>query len=222
MASRGIFELHLIIEATPTSEAQLFAFCQDKRGTSKLINLRATCAQTFSGKFPRQPMVTLMYLGTQEEALTTISSLAEEMTAQKMNVIRLKVEAMTSNLDVPQVSPTSEQTANLPYFEFHFKIPTSSSEDWEKVRSVCLPHGAHLFFNPYSQTGRFQPVVTLRRYVEDVTKANIHLESLLQDITTAGWARPESIEREYSVLDTNVYLDEDWLFSGSPQNFIRA
>lgn len=128
-----------------------------------------------------------------------------------MIVARVKVEAMASDV----------QAEEGHYFEFHFKIPITSAE-WIKLQNVCMPHGAHLFFNPYSQTGRMQPVVTLRRYVPSLDDAIVSLDRLLEVITKEGFPYPDGIEREYSILDTNVYLDDGWLFRTFCDNFITS
>ena len=214
MPITGLFELHLIIETTPFSEATLFSFCVDKRNDKRLILVRPTCAQTFYGKYPRQPMLTAMFNGNEEEAVAMARSLAVEMCSAGMTVTRVKVEAMASNIGVPT------QDASCRYFEFHFKVPIASSTEWKRLNDACVPHGAHLFFNPYSQTGRMQPVVTLRRYVSSLEEALKSLEQLIVSITQKGFPAPDGIEREYSVLDSNVYLDEGWLFKGQPDNFI--
>ena len=220
MPITGLFELHLIIEPTPYSEAKLFSFCIDKKDNGGLINLRATCAQTFYGKHPRQPMLTSMFRGTEEEAVTMARSLETEMTTEGMVVTRVKVEAMASNAGVP--NSTTQNVPSCRYFEFHFKVHISSSAEWNRLNQACVPHGAHLFFNPYSQTGRMQPVVTLRRYVSSFEEALSSLDQLISSTTTAGFPSPDGVEREYSILDTNVGLDEGWLFRERPDNFITV
>jgi hypothetical protein len=153
----GVFEVHLIVQ--PCDQAQLFSFSLDKKNDQQCINPRPTCAQTFYGKYPNQPMLTFWFRGTEFEAIEYAQKTQTEMTQEGMDVLRLKVEAMAHNEGVPT---TAEETKNR-YFEFHFKVPIANSKEWERLKLICLKHGAHLFFNPYSQTGRMQPVVTLRR-----------------------------------------------------------
>jgi len=108
------------------------------------------------------------------------------------------------------------------YFEFHFKVPVTCNAEWDAVRDLCLPFGAHLFFNSYSKGfGYMQPVVTLRRYDVDYKTAEADCQDLIKAVVAKGFEEPEKVHHEFSVLDTDVHYDENWLFTGDPRNFIR-
>ena len=114
----GLFEFHLIVDATdPLTEARLFAVCQDKQKDATLINPRPTCAQTFYGKYPRQPMLTARFSGTEAQALAKASALEADLETAGLEVLRVKVEAMAHNEGV------DGDTTPYRYFEFHFKVP---------------------------------------------------------------------------------------------------
>jgi hypothetical protein len=198
------------------TEARLFCVCQDLATDPRLINPRPTCAQTFYGKYPRQPMLTAHFSGTQEEALAKVGLLQRYLESNQLRVLRVKVEAMAHNDGV------DKDTTPGRYFEFHFKVPIVTNTQWNQVDTVCKRFGAHLFFNPYSRTGRMQPVVTLRRYTSTYAEAEKDLNQLLGALADAGYPEPAGIEREYSIMDSNVYLDEDWIFRQTPENFITV
>jgi hypothetical protein len=212
----GLFEFHFIVDShDPLTEAHLFSVSQDLANDPDLINPRPTCAQTFYGKYPRQPMLTARFQGSETDAVTKATSIESILNKAGLRVIRLKVEAAAHNTGVDQDHQPNR------YFEFHFKVPIASNAEWTRVETECRKFGAHLFFNPYSRTGRMQPVVTLRRYTS-YAEAEADVTQLVKSLVQAGFPEPNGIEREYSILDSNVHLDEDWLFRGDPQNFITV
>jgi hypothetical protein len=53
-----------------------------------------------------------------------------------------------------------------------------------------------------------------------LAEAEKELEGLLENLKLADFHASESVEREFSILDTNVFLDDGWLFAQNPENFI--
>lgn len=76
------------------------------------------------------------------------------------------------------------------------------------------------------------PVVTFRRYNLTLEEAEQGLNMLFQDIEKAGFKRSDSVQREYvflfcsqcryNVMDTNLDLDQGWLFDKDPTQFITS
>ena len=137
------------------------------------------------------------------------------MSKYGLNIKRTKIEAMANNVGVP------ESAIGEHYFEFHFKVNSSSKKDWDKLAETIVGYGAHLFFNTYSQTGRMQPVVTLRCYDTTYKDASTKLNEMRDAIEKTGLKMHDGVEREYSVWDSNVYLDKGWLFQDDPKKFIK-
>ncbi len=208
----GLFEVHLIVRVG--DQARLFAFYNDH--STQWIRPRPTCAQAFYGLYPTQPMLTLWLRGTDKSVLKEAGGIMSLMEKEGMNVIRLKVEAMPGSTGVP------ESVQDYQYYEFHFKVAIGHSREWHKLAKICAQYGAHLFFNSYSQTCRFKPVVTLRRYDSTFEDAEKALNDLRDDISNhPEFIMSSGIDKEYSVLDSNVLLDDGWLFSnGEPKRFI--
>ncbi len=136
-----------------------------------------------------------------------------------LHIKRLKVEAMAK--DVPEMK---SNTSN--YFEFHFKVDTKSKQEWDALSNVCVPFGAHLFFNPYSKLpSRMIPVVTLRVYDMDFQSANDECNKLMKIIENVGFTVVDGkvqVQRELSIIDTNVFYDQGWLFKEDPRVFILS
>lgn len=218
----GIFEIHIIVD--PKQEPQLYAFTMDEYVKSKkeFKNVKPTRALSFYGNKYDQPMLSCFVTCDSNTAVKHANDLAEQMRKNSMNVGRVKVEAMAKCKEIMEMGVTDINKNN--YFEFHFKVPIESKKEWNRLAEVCLPFGSHLFFNPYSKSeGYMQPVVTLRRYDMDYKTAFADCTTLMQTIQKAGFNVSEhtKVQHEFSILDTDVTYDENWLFRGDPRNFIR-
>jgi hypothetical protein len=215
----GVFEVHLIVD--PNDQMKLFAFTLEEDTLAEnLYSLKPTCALSFYGHHPNQPMLTFFLNNCNSlDAVKKSVEIADKLKMYGMTVHRLKVEAMAK--DVPEMK--LGYNSGLNYFEFHFKVDIKSKQEWDKLAAVCLPFGAHLFFNPYSKSktsSRMIPVVTLRRYDCDLETANDECNNLIKKIEDSNFLIVDGkIQRELSIIDTNVFFDQDWLFKNDPRIF---
>lgn len=205
---KGIFEVHLITE--PQYQTQLFGYITNLND-DKLIRPRPTCAYALYGNYPNQPMLTFFISDTIDEVVKKVKLIETDM-KQYMPVIRTKIEAMAHNDGVPDYCDDDH------YFEFHFKITIKNTTDWNNLVNLLLPFGSHLFYNPYNKS--LTPVVTIRRYTSLTDLEQVYSKVIkMLDINNFKY---DSLEKEYSVYDSNVYLDENWLFQGKPDQFITT
>lgn len=206
---KGLFEVHLITKSE--YQTQLFGYITNLRDT-RLVRPRPTCANAMYGDYPVQPMLTFWISGTIEEVTKTVSEIESDMIKNNIPIIRTKIEAMPHNDDVPTKCHDNH------YFEFHFKVKISSTKDWNNVAKLIVPYGGHLFYNPYNKT--LNPIVTIRRYtsLDDLEKVYNVVKELLESHKYV-LTQPE---KEYSVYDSNVNLDKNWLFEGDKTNFITS
>lgn len=205
---KGLFEVHLI--TTPEYQTQLFGFITNLNDT-RLIRPRPTCAYALYGNYPNQPMLTFWVNGCIEDVNKTVQEVESNMKII-MPIIRTKIEAMAHNSGVPVICTEDH------YFEYHFKIPITNTSDWNRLVHLLTPYGAHLFYNPYNKT--LTPVVTIRRYtsLEDLDTVYQHVIKMVED----NHFTHTELEKEYSVFDSNVYLDEKWLFNDKVYRFITT
>lgn len=206
---KGLFEVHLI--TLPEYQTQLFGYITNLRD-KRLINPRPTCAHSLYGDFPVQPMLTF-WITDQVDAVTEIvKEIEQDMINKKIPIIRQKIEEMAHNEGVP------DECTGDHYFEFHFKVNISNTNDWNKIVELIVPYGGHLFYNPYNKS--LKPIVTIRRYTSLTSLENIY-KQIVTLLKENGFIC-EEVEREYSVYDSNVSLDKNWLFENYPTNFITT
>lgn len=209
----GLFEVHLI--TTPEQQTRLFAYVTDLSHNNNNLHLiptnpRPTCAQALYGDYPVQPMLTFWLRGDTDSVTKTVNEVVADMTKKGMPILRIKIESMAHNDGVPDTMHDEH------YCEYHFKVKIESSKDWNRLVELLTPYGAHLFYNPYNKT--MKPIITIRRYtsLKDLEALYVSVNKML---TAYGFVT-ESPEREYSVYDSNVNLDKNWLFESEPSNFI--
>nr|QYA18396.1 hypothetical protein KOM_12_126 [Clandestinovirus] len=201
--SKSVYETHITVD--PFDQGLLFAFIK-QQSDARMINLRPTCPQTFYGDYPIQPMLTYWYNGQDEDACDLATKTGIKMEQFGMRVNRVKVEAAFSGSTVPDYADGEH------YFEFHFKVAVATNAEWNKLANMCALKGAHLSFNLYSKSGNMVPIVTIRLYHTTKQDALTNLQSLVNAIKEDGFTLIGGVEREYSVMDSNVFLDQGWLF----------
>ncbi len=211
----GICEVHIIVK--PEDEVKLFGFVTNLKSStaySGLIRPRVTMARSLYGSHPVQPMLTfcISSLADPNRIADDVYSIWNDMKLAEMTVGRVKVEASAHNDGVLTSTPPPESH----YFEFHAKVPIAKTDDWNTIAKICIKHGSHLFFNSYKTA--MIPILTLRRYAS-LTTLESDFAQLQDELAGAGFPI-NSIEKEYSVLDTDVSYDEGWLYTGHPSNFI--
>lgn len=213
----GNFEIHLITK--PEKQMQLFGCIENikARNDKHIIRPRATCAYALYGKHRFQPMMTFWSHGSESEVTKKANEVANYLNSRDVPVIRLKIEAMAHNDNVPNAVTENH------YFEFHFKVQgLEGTKDWDRLVDLTVPHGVHLFHNPYNKN--LVPILTIRSYVS-LTDLEERYERLLKALENyceinEKFSVDLHVEKEYSVLDTDVNLDEDWLFQDNPTNFL--
>ena len=204
----GTFEVHII--TTPENQTNLFAFITDlDKQNSNIIRPRPTCAVAKYGDYPVQPMVTFWTHGSIDNVNQIVKEIKNSMLERNIPIIRIKIESMAHNKGVPAHCDGDH------YFEFHFKVEIHSTKDWNNVVKLITPFGAHLFYNPYSKT--MNPIVTIRRYttLDDLENVYKQIKSVLEEQYNLS-----PVEKEYSVYDSDVNLDKNWLFEDNPKQFI--
>lgn len=205
----SIFEVHLITR--PECQNHLFGYITNLVD-DRLIRPRPTCATALYGDYPVQPMLTFCIMGEAGEVMAHVDKIRLSMESFGIPIIRTKVEALAHNDRFDK----REECKDGHYYEFHFKVPIVSTSDWNKLVELCLPFGAHLFYNPYNKT--MTPIVTIRRYTT-LNNLEDDFDRLKQALTDNGF-EINSVEREFSVYDSDVGLDKNWLYEGEPTNFI--
>jgi hypothetical protein len=156
-------------------------------------------------------MLTFWLRGSLDDITPIVMEIKSDMDGKNIPIIRTKIEAMAHNEGIP------DECTDEHYFEFHFKVNIKNTNEWNKLVSLIIPFGGHLFYNPYNKT--LKPIVTIRRYTSLTDLTNVY-EQVVK-ILKENDLEIDSLEKEYSIYDSNVYLDNNWLFEDNPKTFIN-
>jgi len=210
----GLFEVHITIGSD--NEKELFCYVLNLKNArpSNIIRPKITCAQAFYGKCPKQLMLTCWLNSNSNDVVEQVKQISKGMADRNIVIKRVKIESMMSNQNVPMEADDEH------YYEFHGKVKINSTDDWNFIAKSLVNHSVHLSSNTYSKTGFMQPIFTLRCYKMKYTDALDKLQVIVCDLEENGFELNGNIQKEYSVYDDNVFVDEDWLFSEKPNNFI--
>lgn len=203
----GEFEIHMTVR-TADALAQSFRNWCDKH------SLKCVRIVLSRGHHREQPMSTWCRVDTNLSTVLAEARRYVELARQDgHDVVRLKVEALLSNQDVPQTDAAAANCNSGNYFEHHLKLRRRVDEPTEVLRGICEMHAAHLSRNAFErvEAGEYEHrFVTLRSYGIGASASIDQLARLLTDLKNIDQQVVEK-ESEYCVYDSNVDLDAGWL-----------
>lgn len=207
----GEFETHLTVQPEVCGEDdEAIRLWAERHG------VKYTRIVLDRGRTPNQPMLTCQGQGNLAEQLATARQWSEQLRDDGFRVIRVKIEAAPWNADVPR---TDAEAAALPkscYFEHHVKLVLSGESQVAEVRTLAVPHSAHVSRNARRVTadGRQERFVTQRCRGVGRAEARRRLDALLRALSEAGHTAVE-VEEEFVVHDDNLAVDAGWI-EGEP------
>jgi hypothetical protein len=210
----GDFEIHLTVSDMDAGALAGFA---EEHGL-KLLHIVLD-----RGSQPSQPMLTIVGSGTLDRQRGAAERWAEKLTAAKLRVSRVKIEAAPWNDGVPT---TDAEAAEQPpvcthkfgdraprYFEHHIKLllPDGDVERVVALTDLVSPLGARPSRNARRKRadGREERFLTQRCAKVGLETARGRLEQLESTLLNAGY-EILAIEQEYVVHDDNLNLDDGW------------
>jgi len=237
----GLFEIHVTVKLGALSEADYTqqldnfrAICKSKNVKPLLIELEnlTTDSNHSNAKsklvFPTQMMTSSYVSGTfSKQAFSEAFRLARELAVQGYHIARVKVEAMLSDNGVPE---NGDEAVTLPvgnYFEFHVKVPLGiphhkhglemsehmncpSNCIWKLCSGNFHAHLSRNAFKVHTHTQVQERFATMRMYKIGKDTALSQFNAFLTALTAQGY-EILSKQREYSVYDSNVALDQGWI-----------
>ncbi len=158
-----------------------------------------------------QPMTSLYHRGNFEKVFNEVTSIAQRIMNNGFQVIRVKIEALITNISVPITNEEAQKFPNN-YFEFHVLVELSSQEEMERLKRICEKHQAHLSQNAFKKSlnGLNQHFVTMRLYQTGRKMAKTQFLLLLNELRKENFRLSNQLQ-EYIVYDNNISLDAGWI-----------
>lgn len=204
MEFEGEFETHLTVRADGPQGVEAARVWADRH------HLKFLHIVLERGSTPSQPMLTQRSSGTLSEQLAAAAEISRRLTADGIEVTRVKIEAAPWNRDVPQSADDDAHAGR--YFEHHVKLVLEATADLAALGRVVEKHAAHLSRNAIRRRddGKREHFVTQRCFKVGRMAARRRLERLLADLRSHGH-EPLDIEEEFVVYDSNLAVDDGWL-----------
>lgn len=162
-----------------------------------------------------QPMTASYHRGTLAQVKAEVHHLADQISKVGFQVVRVKIEAMVYNQDIPVEDGEVCDHPSTHYFEFHIKALLPADADLKALEQRCTEQGARLSANALKQmaNGYHQRFITLRLYALGRKSAQARFQALVKSLHSHGikLAQPQ---QEYTVYDSNLLLDAGWLARG--------
>jgi len=216
-----LLEVHITVQVDNDSEEERFrTLCVSGLG-EKCVAIQLPAG----AKHARQPMLSYYHRGHIMSCLCEMyQRYGDRIGREGFHVTRLKVELqLSSDTHVPTDSimpPNSDAVAQrflCNYYEFHIKVRLLASQGIDAQRrllqEVGQRHHAHVSRNAFkkeSSTGDEVRFLTLRMYGIARDKSFELFNQCVEDVRKAG-LDIASMQREYSVYDSNVSMDAGWM-----------
>jgi hypothetical protein len=201
----GLFEIHVTVRGGGGNIDHFKATCKELGYKVVLIELPY-------GQCHEQLMTSSWISKVSDvEAIEKAKENAEGLKKLGFDILRVKVEAVSSNKGVPVHGPPSDPTL---YFEFHVKLQLNDAGAEERVGHLIAPHKGHLSRNSLKGQPNIK-FVTLRIYDKGREASLRVLDAVLSDLRgeeeETGRVSVLAVHREFAVFDTNIHLDKGWI-----------
>jgi hypothetical protein len=194
----GLFEVHVTVQE---AAVERFRSLCEELGRLKVIQIE------LGGPARQRQLMTASYHSARSiaEAQKIAFGLARVI-GREFAIERVKIEALCHNEGVPENGDYPSSC----YFEFHAKLLLDPAQI-PQLLPLCAAHAAHLSRNALKAVGtREHRFVTQRIYGVGRGEAVGRFEACTAALVAAGF-EIVSRQREFSVYDTNVNLDAEWL-----------
>jgi hypothetical protein len=205
----GVYEGHITVKIENVDSLGLLnTFCKDLGDNVKCLLIDLPIEEN-----NHQLMTGSYHRGTFTEVFEQLNNLRDKLINSGFIVIRMKLEAMIGNQDVPASDLEAERTPNN-YFEFHILVMLNSKEKLKSLVKFCNLNNLGLSRNALkkNKNGVDRCFVTLRMYNVGKVAAQEKFKSLVRNLKEEQFEL-KNFSQEYIVYDNNPDLDKDWIFN---------
>lgn len=159
----------------------------------------------------QEAMTSSVHFGTNESVMNELERIVTGLIHSGYEVIREKIETVPWH----PASPREDDNKLMPkdcYFETHIGVVLSNDEEKERLSKLSKSLSCHMSKNAFKKhvNGSFTQMLTYRNY-------NCSMEAfeseakIIYDIIDANGFEPEKQIIEFSIYDTKVSQDLEWL-----------
>lgn len=216
----GTFEIHIFVtplDPSPEQAASFSAACKGDGDAARMKGLLLNLDYVNKG-FVGVLQSSRYVRGSLEDAKRGAEEDAAILRSKGFEVVRKKVEAVSTNDGVPKTMDDAKRSPDDRYFEFHLLIDGKSgpisNEDVASLRSIAsemsrrLDQPVPLSYNALKPAQRFLNLRARRMGLDDAMVHVRELESLIERTGVLGVVK---VIAEYICFDDNRAIDNGWL-----------
>jgi hypothetical protein len=205
MEFAGDFETHWTVAEEQGALLDRVTEAASRRG------LKVTYVILSRGAHASQLMLTRRRRSTLSVERADAHALVEGLARDGLRVTRIKLEASSTNDDIPWTDEAARQEPGH-YFEHHVKVRYEPKTDLRAITEIAAAHAAHLSQSVAEAPGdgEVQRFITQRCYGVGLPAART-LIAALQSALAEARVHIVRATQEYVVYDTNVALDAGWI-----------
>ena len=201
---KGIFEIHITVQCDSDNDMSLFL------ERCRLHNIKPIVIELSNGDYVKQVMTSSFIVGQYKDEImaktkATVMKLFEN-TVLFDKIVRIKVESLARNPGVP-LDGNDEPDK---YFEFHYKIAITNTEDYDKVRNIIKSFGGRLSRNAFKNLETNKHYFITKRVHNGGQIVAMAEYNELNDVLCSSGYIPLKTEAEFVVFDSNYNLDSGW------------
>jgi hypothetical protein len=157
-----------------------------------------------------QYMLSCFVLKYEKESIEYAKKLGELLEKENIKVERIKVESHNVSKFPTQVNNGKEFIIDPNnYFEFHVKVIVNGNTFEKLEEDVKKYTGVAISYNLCSK--KLLPLLTIRIYNKGFPIASNYKDKIMNELKFKNYKFEDKIQQEYSVFDTNRFLDKGWL-----------
>lgn len=194
----GLFEIHISVD--PSQIWQLEQYCNKNK-------IKKIMAVAPNGKHKNQLMISKWKNGKETDVIKRANLMTDNMSEEfNLTILRIKVEAMSNSKNVP----LNENDINDRYFEYHIKYILDNN-DLKKMCKHIENTNVAISRNIYTKTENSYLLTFRISGNKGFNNAEKIKDELIEKLKEKGFHSNDQIQKEYTVYDTNINLDDGWI-----------
>lgn len=201
------YEIHITVQSDTASIDRFKEACAEIEVKPIVLSLQTTQASHIM----QDVMTSSVFLGDNTSVYNRATQIADSLTEKGFTVVRKKIETVPWHPAAP--SNRGDVMPKNCYFESHVAVRTSA-EKKERLRALAEKYNAHMSKNVFKvvDENNFVQMMTLRWYDGIYSDFDSLVDGFIDELKTSGFDLDKKIV-EFSVYDTKVSHDAEWLIS---------
>jgi len=203
----GQYECHITVCINKSEFAAFKSICESLAAKALTIHLE-------NGDSAIQPMLCKRYAQGAGEVYTDIVYAVSEL-SKFFKISRVKVEAASTNANIPMTAAECKALPSDCYFEHHLKLELTSGQDLNTLKESVKQYDGYLSKNALSISGSLEERFVTQRFYNCALQQAEEKLLLLTNFLNENDYKIGKVIKEFNIYDSNALLDSGWMEDGN-------